>query len=228
MKNSLISIPIEEVFEPKEGCPLCRLNHTLENRVVEYITGAAMMEPDVRIETNKTGFCAHHFDKMLEKRNKLSVALMLESHLASIEKRGFNGIFKDSHKQEKTFEEITKSCFICNQINENMTNIIANICILWEKDKSFQKLFSEQESICLPHLVQLLDSSQKNISKKNRSDFQKIATSISKRNIESLHKDISHFCEMFDYRNSGENADWGNSKDAIERTVYFLTGNINK
>jgi len=31
---------------------------------------------------------------------------------------------------------------------------------------------------------------------------------------------------MFDYRNNGEDADWGNSKDAIERTVAFLDGEL--
>ena len=36
-----------------------------------------------------------------------------------------------------------------------------------------------------------------------------------------LKKDISHFCSMYDYRNRG--GDWGNAKDAIERSVLFLT-----
>ena len=27
----------------------------------------------------------------------------------------------------------------------------------------------------------------------------------------------------FDYRNNGEDADWGNSRDSIERAVWFLT-----
>ena len=52
MHDSLVTIPVSEVFEPREGCPLCRLRDTLEQRVVEYITGAAMMEPDIRIQTN--------------------------------------------------------------------------------------------------------------------------------------------------------------------------------
>ena len=30
---------------------------------------------------------------------------------------------------------------------------------------------------------------------------------------------------MYDYR-SKENADWGNSRDAVERTVAFLNGRI--
>ncbi len=45
MREDICTIPISEVFEPKEGCPICRMRDTLENRVTEYITGAAMMEP---------------------------------------------------------------------------------------------------------------------------------------------------------------------------------------
>ena len=75
MRDDITSIPISEVFEPRDGCPICRLRNTLEDRVVEYITGAAMMEPDVRIETNKQGFCIDHYRMMLKKRNRLGVAL---------------------------------------------------------------------------------------------------------------------------------------------------------
>lgn len=32
-----------------------------------YITGAAMMEPDVRLETNRLGFCKEHFDQIIAK-----------------------------------------------------------------------------------------------------------------------------------------------------------------
>ena len=61
----------------------------LESRLAEYITGAAMMEPDVRIETNRLGFCARHFDKICEVGNRLSIALILESHLHELEEREF-------------------------------------------------------------------------------------------------------------------------------------------
>lgn len=35
----------------------------------------------MREVTNRTGFCKFHFDKMLRVRNRLSLALILESHL---------------------------------------------------------------------------------------------------------------------------------------------------
>lgn len=56
MKESIYTIPVSEILEPRQGCPLCILRDTLEKRAVEYIMGAAMMEPDVRQETNRQGF----------------------------------------------------------------------------------------------------------------------------------------------------------------------------
>ncbi|MDE6745025.1 MAG: hypothetical protein K2J72_00150, partial [Oscillospiraceae bacterium] len=32
----------------------------------------------------------------------------------------------------------------------------------------------------------------------------------------------SHYCSMYDYRNTGKDADWGNSRDSIERAIKFL------
>lgn len=56
MAEQLYTIPINEAFDVKEGCPLCRLRHQLEEQSLSYIMGAAMMEPDVRIVTNQLGF----------------------------------------------------------------------------------------------------------------------------------------------------------------------------
>ena len=63
MREDICSIPVNEVFEPKDGCPFCRMRDMLEDRMTTYITGAAMMEPDVRIETNRQGFCFEHFNQ---------------------------------------------------------------------------------------------------------------------------------------------------------------------
>lgn len=67
MREDICSIPISEIFEPKDGCPFCRMRDMLEDRMATYITGAAMMEPDVRVETNHLGFCHQHFEQILQR-----------------------------------------------------------------------------------------------------------------------------------------------------------------
>ena len=86
MQESIFTIPVTELLEEKNGCPICAMVRVLEQRSVEYIMGAAMMEPDVRIETNRLGFCAHHFAQMRTQKNRLSLALILQSHLQELQK----------------------------------------------------------------------------------------------------------------------------------------------
>ena len=81
MEEKIYTIPVTEAFEKKDGCPFCRLRRDLEDAERDLIMGASMMEPDIRQNTNALGFCRRHYDKMLVMNNKLSLALMLESHL---------------------------------------------------------------------------------------------------------------------------------------------------
>ena len=53
MKESILTIPVNEVFEPRRGCPVCAVRNAAEEHISEYIMGAAMMEPDVRIEQTR-------------------------------------------------------------------------------------------------------------------------------------------------------------------------------
>ncbi|MDR1438577.1 MAG: DUF6062 family protein [Clostridiales bacterium] len=91
MKESIYTIPISEAFGRLDGCPLCSLERGLEAASLEYVMGAAMMEPDVRAKTNEQGFCSAHLSKMLAMNNRLSLSLLLESHLIEIGKGLFAG-----------------------------------------------------------------------------------------------------------------------------------------
>ncbi len=222
MRSDITSIPVEEVFEPRQGCPICRMRNTLETRIVEYITGAAMMEPDVRTETNKQGFCYPHYQMMLQKSRRLSVALLLESHLAEVEKHAFSGTVPSSRFAKKQ-SRADGGCFVCGQVEWAMERMLETVCRQWEREREFRRLFEEQEAYCLPHLLLLTDTAAAKMNKKLVGDFTKAATGCCRRYLEALRGDVDHFNRMFDYRNTGEDADWGNSRDAIERAVWWLT-----
>ena len=230
MREDITSIPVSEVFEPKDGCPICRMRDLLEKRVAEYITGAAMMEPDIRIETNRLGFCIDHYRLILKQRNRLGVALMLESHLAELEQQVFKGkpiVGKSSRKQAKSAEERHATCFLCQQVDWAMVRMLATVCRLWENEEDFRKLFTEQPQLCLPHFTALVSAAEGGgMNKKLVPDFAKVAAELSRRTLNELHGDVAHFCKMFDYRSSSEGADWGNSRDAVERSVQYLTGRM--
>lgn len=60
------------------------MRDTVEEHICEYIMGAAMMEPDVRQDTNRLGFCFTHYQQLMMQNNRLSLGLMLNSHLEEL------------------------------------------------------------------------------------------------------------------------------------------------
>ncbi len=226
MRESLLTIPISEVFEPKTGCPICRMRNMLEARTVEYIMGAAMMEPDVRIETNKLGFCNTHFHQMLKQKNRLSLALMLQTHIDQCKKELFERkkLFESKSAKKKYLSDVNQSCFVCSKVDWGMERLLRTFFEMYEQ-RDFAQLFSQQEYICMPHFDLLMSQSEKYLAKNKRlsSEFEKALSSLVKNHLELLSGDVAHFCKMYDYRSSNSDEDWGNARDSIERSIMFLT-----
>lgn len=230
MAEKLYTIPINEAFdgavlhEPAD-CPFCLLHDMLEKNELDIILGASMMEPDIRIETNKKGFCKRHFDKMFEKGNRLGLGLILESHLAEVEKNVFSGgtaFDGKGEKEQAKLESLEKSCYICDRTEAAFSKMLDNMVYLWETEEAFREKFAAQSYFCLPHYAALLEYGRSRLSKKEFSDYFKTAREIEKAYISSLGGDVSWFCKKFDYRYDAE--PWYNAKDAIPRALAFLSG----
>ena len=220
MAEHIYTIAINEHFGKKCGCPVCSLFFMLEKNEIDTVTGAAMMEPSVRIETNRLGFCSEHFNMMITNGKRLPVALILQSHLEEI-RSAINPLKPDV--TEKYLTSLEDSCYVCRRIEEKMNSVYSNILHLWKSDDAFRKLFSEQPRICLPHYRALLSVS-KEFGKKDRVAFSSALGELVGKYLDTLSGDVDWFCKKFDYRFQKE--DWKNSKDAIERTVEELTSKM--
>ena len=220
MREDICSIPVNDVFLPKEGCPFCRMRDMLEDRMATYITGAAMMEPDVRVETNRLGFCTEHCNQILARGSRLSVALILESLLQTVHDEVFPAGKAQPKKAAAAVHSREEHCFVCENIEKNTAHLLDSTLKLWQTDGEFRQLYSQQPYICLRHYGQVLQAAAK-MPKKNLVLFEEVTTGLAKRYLEELNADVTHFCRMFDYRNAG--GDWGNSKDSIERAIRYLT-----
>ena len=227
MRDSIYTIPITDVFEPRDGCPLCRLYDILEERCVDYIMGAAMMEPDVRIKTNAQGFCGKHYDKMFVRRNRLGLALMMESHLDELKANlSESGLIRKSALAGagplKALEKLEGDCYVCSRMEKNLTAMKEVAVLLWDADPEFQKKVAAQPYFCLPHYRALLDYGKKRLQKKRFLAFYDAISKVEEAYLDTLKGDVSWFCKKFDYRYGEE--PWYNSKDAVERTIRFLRG----
>ena len=217
------TIPINEEFDKYDGCPICRLHDRLEKQNLEYIMGAAMMEPDVRIETNRTGFCSRHYSDMLSAKNRLSLALMLETHLKEIE--SLSSVSPKMGKKELRASvdgliRISDSCFLCSRISASLGKYYRNIVYLWKTEPVFREKLVKQPMFCFQHTAGLLGSGAEHLNDKQLRDFAADVFGVASKELQKMSDEVSRFCTSFDYRFSGE--DLGEAKYACEHAISFL------
>ena len=229
--NMNFTIPVNEAFEnsaadPACGCPLCALYRKLENDELELILGASMMEPDIRIRTNREGFCRLHYDLMFTRKNRLGMALTLESHLneiaGEIRDGGIGG--GKGNRPIARIGELEKTCYVCARIENYFEKMADTAVYLWETDEEFPPKLQAQPYFCLPHYRLLLQIGQKRLNKKKLPEFAAQCAKVVNDYLEALQTDVSWFCKKFDYRYADE--PWNNSKDAVERAFKFLRSDL--
>ena len=228
--EQIYTIPVNEAFEASAadkscGCALCSLYRKLEADELDLILGASMMEPDVRIQTNKEGFCRTHYDMMFTRKNRLGMALTLESHLSELRDDIKSGAFgKPGDKAIKRIASLESGCYVCRRIEFNFAHMIETAVILWESDDDFRPKLKAQPYFCLPHYRRFLEYASHRLGKKQFAEFEKEASAIVNAYAEKLNEDVSWFCKKFDYRYNDE--PWYDSKDAVERSMKFLRSDL--
>lgn len=226
MDEKIYTIPVNMAFEKKDGCPFCTLLRDLENTELDLILGASMMEPDIRIETNKLGFCSRHFAKMFTMKNRLGMGLMLESHLDNISGKCSakpSILVRDAGTKAADYiDKLSDSCYVCKRVDEKLSKMFVTAAYLWEHEKQFRQYLREQPFICLEHYRVFLRVCAKHLPKKLYPDFLNDINELQTKYLDKLQEDVSWFCKKFDYRYDDE--PWGDSKDAVERTITFLCG----
>lgn len=227
MRESILTIPVNEMFEPRRGCPICAMRNSVEEHICEYIMGAAMMEPDVREETNALGFCYTHFNGLLRQSNRLSLALMLNTRLAELrgeifEKKG--ALFSKKEKARRS-AEIEQTCFVCSKVNWGVEHTLETVFTMFKNDEGFRRLYSEQEYVCVPHYNLLMNSVQKALKKDVLKAFEDATDALIEKYIKALNADVNDFCDSYDYRNKGKlrGEDMEHVRTSIERAIEFLT-----
>ena len=228
--EQIYTIPVNEAFEASAadaacGCPMCAIYRKLEANELDLILGASMMEPDVRIKTNKQGFCRLHYDLMFVRKNRLGMALTLESHLKELQgdlKEGLLGA--PGSRPVKRIRELEDDCYVCRRIEYHFAHMIETAVMLWQIDPDFAPKLDAQPYFCLPHYRALMEYAQKRLGKKDLARFAKACDGVMNRYLTTLTDDVSWFCKKFDYRYDEE--PWYNSKDAVERAIKFLRSDI--
>lgn len=217
MREDICTIPVNEIFEVKCGCPICRMYDEIETKMLEYITGSAMMEPDVRVETNKVGFCEKHFNRMFKDYGRLQLGLMLDTHLNEFDLSNPSALYKAVSGNEKT-------CFVCDKIEWGFSRLISQIYLMYETEPEFRDMFNSQPEFCLKHYKLLMDNANKKTMKKQHKVFAENLFKITADNLKEMQKNLKLFAKMYDYNSDKNSPEFSNCRDAVERSVKFISG----
>ena len=231
LKEKIYTIPLTDAYAALSECPFCELEKKLEKEAAEYALGASMMEPESRIESNKKGFCRRHFEFLLKEQKALSLALVLDTHLAEIvntsegvpapEKQGLFAK-KASFCDEiaKKVSEFNSGCVICDKLEYTLTKFARVFWYLYKNEPEFKEKVLNSNGFCLPHFELILKNAKAELGEKNGELLAKEIIELELKSLKTLNEDTNWFTKKFDYR--FKDAPWNNSKDAIPRAVNKL------
>lgn len=231
MKEQLYTIPVNDAFAVDCECPVCSMYDSLERDAIEFTMGPSYMEDDIRMETNKIGFCSHHVKQLYKHQNRLGLALILHTHmqrtnrdleeLLSSDKPVKKGLF--SKKTENAspvteyIENLNHSCYICNRIDRIFARYLATIYHCYEHDEEFRQKFASSKGFCTKHFGMLYEGAPSALSGKRLPEFIQTLNQVYLTNMKRVTDDLEWFTDKFDYRN--EDKPWKNSKDALPRSM---------
>lgn len=245
MKEKIYTLPLMDAFHANDECPFCFIQKKLEQHALDFVlgSGASYMEDDIRAETDKIGFCREHYKKMFDYGNRLGTGLILTTHFKKKNeelkeqlkmftpgKASMLGHFKKvkiSSENPKTnigtwIKEQIASCYICDYCQNTYNRYLDTFFELYRKNSEFKELFQKSKGFCLPHFADLVETAEILLSDKEKKEFYQDIFSLMSENLQRVTKDLEWFCDKFDYKN--KDADWKNSRDAIQRGMQKIAG----
>ncbi|NLX82503.1 MAG: hypothetical protein GXZ04_01600 [Clostridiales bacterium] len=243
MKYHIDTIPVWDAMKEESECPLCALRRKTERLLVDRSLGASVMSPDTRIKVNELGFCSHHQEMMYAFRggNKLGHGLMMLSHLQTLRPKvekalkasgnqgssgGLGRLFKQtkaaSNSSNSPLDSLSARCLLCDEMKAQEDRYTASLLHLWKTERAFREAFLNSKGLCLPDTARALRMAPELLSGDTLEGFTTAAKDLLNDNLKRLEEELEWFTLKFDYRNADK--PWGDSRDALERTVNKLRG----
>ncbi|HPF29503.1 MAG TPA: DUF6062 family protein [Lachnospiraceae bacterium] len=241
MKEKLYTIPLNDAINAGDECPFCNIERALEQDSLDFVLGscASYMESDVRELTDQQGMCREHFKKMFDYGNTLGNAWILKTHYMKLREEmnqemkhftpGKSTLSDRLMKKPSTGNSIVKwvhskeeSCYVCMHSKEIYERYLDTFFVMYQKDEEFRNKIKESKGFCLTHFGDLCEAADSRLNKEQLVSFYEMIFPLMQKNFDRLQEDVNWMVEKFDYRN--QNADWKNSKDALQRGMQKIKG----
>ncbi len=229
MKEQLYTIPVNDAFDEATECPVCAMYRKIQDDVIDFVMGASYMEDDVRMETDKVGFCSEHIPMLYRNQNRLGLGLMMLTYMdrqykemekLTGKKRAPASLFKRNSDGDAMAEYLARqqsSCYVCNRMKNTYERYLVTIFSLYNSDSAFRDKVSKCKGFCMKHYGNLHAMAPNYLNGANLDEFDRVTGRIMLENFKRVRDDLEWFTDKFDYRNA--DAPWKNSQDALVRAV---------
>lgn len=235
MKEKIYTIPLLDAYKTDCDCVFCYLEDKIVREELDYTLGDSMMEPDSRIQSNETGFCAQHLKQLYDSGNRLSLALMISTHMehlaaqleqAKVRENGKKGLFQKETEiaDLETLKKASSHCVICDKLAEARGHYISVFYYLWEKEQGFQETVRAARGMCIYHMTEILNGAGKQLKPAQAQELAKTLLQQQKLALAEDIRKVKGFIDMFDYRNQGK--DQSEFKEALPPALNRLRGKI--
>lgn len=116
----------------------------------------------------------------------------------------------------------TGQCYVCSRMEQVYGRMLDTFVYLLQNDPEFCAELKTSKGMCLPHFADVLDACRQKLPAQKQEDWIFQLEQLMQQNLERIQEDIDWLIEKYDYRN--QDADWRQSRDAVQRTMQKLTG----
>lgn len=231
---------VHDAYAGGGECPLCSLMEGAERTYLLSFQHSRVMEPNVRVQTNRSGFCPDHLGKLFQGENKLGLALVMLTHLQeklpalrdALEGTvtAAEGGRRDGEARIsaaiRSLETMRDQCFICGLLSQDMERYAWTILYLWRKDRDFAAVLRTSRGFCLSHFCAVLRSAVGLLRADRLSAWLRDVVPLMTGSLGALEKDLTAFTQLHQAGNRSLGTE--EERSALSRTLQKLSGKIHR
>jgi hypothetical protein len=225
---------VHDAYAADAECPLCALRAQAEQAYLRSFTHSRVMEPNVRVQTNRTGFCPDHYRQLYDGEGKLGLALMVHTHLqealpglrAALETLGGPGGGRRAGRRlsdaGQAIASLRGSCFICGLLDADVDRWVFTILYLYAKDPEFPPRLRASRGFCLGHFLAVRRAADRMLRPDRRDRFLADLTPLMTGSLERLEREVQEFTQLYQDSNRGLGTEA--QRTALARAILKLSG----
>jgi len=227
---------VHDAYAKLGECPLCDLEADAEKTYLTSFQHSRVMEPNVRVQTNRQGFCAAHYRKLYDGENKLGLSLVVHTHLQHVLPEigaALDAVTRAAEGRTlkhrvaaaaAPLSDLRDSCFICGLLRADRERYIVTILYLWSRDPDFPAVFRASRGFCIPHFTTMLDEASKMMRADRFRRWLAEAIPLMRGSLEGLERDLHAFSQLHQAGNESMGTDV--ERSALGRTLQKLAGGL--